>query len=270
MTQMPMESGVPSYEQHAGTSVLAIVSLIAGVLALLTGCFVIGGLVFGPLALLLGLVALVAKGAKGGTGLAIGGVVTGLIGIALSAVVVFGFGSMMTQMSGYADTISAAQAGKTADVRTRLSTAASNELTDEEIVDWGLDVAAEFGNSQGAPDNILGHVQGWMQFGSRPNTTAWMNGQQNLYPLPMIFDNGETMTLVRMNTQSSAQGLPEINDIGVVRLADDGILWLVDGLELFDASPGSGSEGGAPSGTGEGGEEPASGSEGATAPGGAG
>lgn len=75
----------------AKTSGVAIGSLVLGILALLSGFFVIGGL-FGIIGLILGIVALrqTKDPAVGGKGLAIGGIVTSVIGILFAGLVLFG------------------------------------------------------------------------------------------------------------------------------------------------------------------------------------
>lgn len=86
---MPPQSGQPQYgnqppaKQGKG---MAVTALILGVLALLVCWTVIGGVLLGLPAIILGLVASsrAKKGKAGGRGLAITGWVTGLLGLLLA------------------------------------------------------------------------------------------------------------------------------------------------------------------------------------------
>ena len=82
-----MQGGYPGY-QPTPSSALAIASLILGVVGLLSGWLVFGG-VLGLVGVILGIVALVKvkKGTASGKGMAIGGIVTGVLGMIVAAVV---------------------------------------------------------------------------------------------------------------------------------------------------------------------------------------
>lgn len=82
-----MQNNNPGY-QPTPSSALAIASLILGVVGLLSGWLVFGG-VLGLVGVILGIVALVKvkKGTASGKGMAIGGIVTGVLGMIVAAVV---------------------------------------------------------------------------------------------------------------------------------------------------------------------------------------
>lgn len=82
-----MQGGYPGY-QPTPSSGLAIASLILGILGLLSGWAVFGG-VLGLVGVILGIVALVKvkNGTASGKGMAIGGIVTGALGMIVAAVV---------------------------------------------------------------------------------------------------------------------------------------------------------------------------------------
>jgi len=72
---------------------LAIAALVLGILALLSSITIIGGILLGLLAVILGIVAAAKakKGTGGGRGLAITGIVLGVLGIVISgAIIAFG------------------------------------------------------------------------------------------------------------------------------------------------------------------------------------
>lgn len=82
-----MQGGYPGY-QPTPSSGLAIASLVLGILGLLSGWAVFGG-VLGLVGVILGIVALVKvkNGTASGKGMAIGGIVTGALGMIVAAVV---------------------------------------------------------------------------------------------------------------------------------------------------------------------------------------
>lgn len=86
-----MQGGYPGY-QPTPSSALAIASLILGVIGLLSGWLIFGG-ALGLVGVILGIVALVKvkNGTASGKGMAIGGIVTGALGmIAAAAMMVLG------------------------------------------------------------------------------------------------------------------------------------------------------------------------------------
>ena len=82
-----MQGGYPGY-QPTPSSALAIASLILGVIGLLSGWLIFGG-VLGLVGVILGIVALVKvkNGTASGKGMAIGGIVTGALGMIVAVVV---------------------------------------------------------------------------------------------------------------------------------------------------------------------------------------
>lgn len=82
-----MQNNNPGY-QPTPSSALAIASLILGVVGLLSGWLIFGG-ALGLVGVILGIVALVKvkKGTASGKGMAIGGIVTGVLGMIVAAVV---------------------------------------------------------------------------------------------------------------------------------------------------------------------------------------
>ena len=87
-----MQGGYPGYQPKPGSG-LAIASLVCGILGVLTGIFIFSGLSLGLAGIVLGIVALVKvkNGTASGKGMAIGGIVTGALGmIAAVAMMVLG------------------------------------------------------------------------------------------------------------------------------------------------------------------------------------
>ncbi len=90
----PPPSGYPGPPGQAGweepkSKGLAITALVLGIIALLTCWTVLGGIIFGLLALIFGIIATVKsrRGTAGGGGMAIAGLVLGLLGL-IAAIVI--------------------------------------------------------------------------------------------------------------------------------------------------------------------------------------
>lgn len=83
-----MQGGYPGYQPKPGSG-LAIASLVCGILGVLTGIFIFSGLSLGLAGIVLGIVALVKvkNGTASGKGMAIGGIVTGALGMIVAVVV---------------------------------------------------------------------------------------------------------------------------------------------------------------------------------------
>lgn len=82
----PGGGGYPPPPQTGGGSGLAIAALVSGVLALLTFWTLIGGIVLGLAAIVMGFIARrkAKAGRAGGRGMALGGIVTGVLGLVLA------------------------------------------------------------------------------------------------------------------------------------------------------------------------------------------
>lgn len=102
---VPAPQAEPSYGQpaYAGyepkkSAALAIASLVLGVISILSGVIIVGGF-FGFVGIILGIIALIQirKGKATGKGMAIGGIVTGVVGIVISIVVIV-MGILATMM----------------------------------------------------------------------------------------------------------------------------------------------------------------------------
>jgi Domain of unknown function (DUF4190) len=89
------------YQQPKRGSGMAITALILGIIALLSCWTIIGGILFGLIAIVLGFVAArrAKRGEAGGRGMAITGIVLGLIGLVLSVVIVALIGAFWNSAS---------------------------------------------------------------------------------------------------------------------------------------------------------------------------
>ena len=80
----------PYQQDNSGKKGLAIAALVLGILSLPAILTVVGGIVLGLIAIILGIVAArgASKGKNGGKGLAITGIVLGALGLVVSVIIV--------------------------------------------------------------------------------------------------------------------------------------------------------------------------------------
>jgi len=87
----PNDPSMNPYQQdNSGKKGLAIAALVLGILSLPAILTVVGGIVLGLIAIILGIVAArgASKGKNGGKGLAITGIVLGALGLVVSVIIV--------------------------------------------------------------------------------------------------------------------------------------------------------------------------------------
>lgn len=94
------QGGYYQQPQKRGSG-MAITALILGIIALLSCWTIVGGILFGLIAIVLGFVAArrAKRGEAGGRGMAITGIVLGLLGLVLSVVIVAVIGAFWNSAS---------------------------------------------------------------------------------------------------------------------------------------------------------------------------
>lgn len=187
------------------TSIMAIVSLV---LALI--CFVPG---LGVLAAILGIAALFmiggSRGRVGGKGLAISGLIIGLlvsalwIGFAIGASKFYKMAVETVAKPG-AEVVAAAGSGDFEAARKILVPATANALTDEDFKRFRAEYEAELGAFKGLPDGPMQYLQ---HYGALGPLMQRFQGRQDVVPLPGLFDNGPGLLVVELD-QSAAQPKP--------------------------------------------------------------
>lgn len=101
---VPPVPPIPVYgapQQASGSKVFAIVALVSGILAFLTGFLPYVGIVFGGVAIGFGIAALVKKQSKG---FAIPGLALGAVGLLISLFMAFVFGAVITSVNSQSGT----------------------------------------------------------------------------------------------------------------------------------------------------------------------
>lgn len=240
MTQLPDHNqprfgdfgNKPPAETVAPTrlSVLAILSLITGILALPICCIPAGGTLFGLLPIVLGLGSLRAirrsQGQTAGKSLAIGGLVMGLFAAIISTLAWTAIGSMFAKMpTVYAQVLDEDPAV----VRTVLTTSAANSITDEEINRFREGFLAEYGDNWSTTAGIAPLLRGYLTAGDPQGLqTVPVGPSQSPVPLPIMVDGGWTYLIVIMQQgENLGAGLPAIAN-AAYQTPDGSLVWLLE------------------------------------------
>ena len=86
---------------------MAVASLVLGILGLLTSAFLLGGLL-GLVAIILGIIALgkIKRGEAGGRGMALGGIITGILALLVTILIVVTVGAFFANNKDEIDNLS--------------------------------------------------------------------------------------------------------------------------------------------------------------------
>lgn len=229
MTQIS-SFGPTDLDQPPRTSILAVLSLICGIVC-------IPGL--GVLAVLFAVGALVgiggSAGRKKGKGLAITGLLLGLVASVGWGLTAWGFSAMMKIMknAGVAvvdRTFAAVEAGDWDGARGELSPGAATLATDEVLADFRSRYQDAVGTYSGSPQG------GWMEFFQaygeiQPAMQSYSQrhgGFQNAFPMPIRFDSGSALVIAVIDQRGGATQMP-VGNIVVVK---------PDGTEIHLFPPG--------------------------------
>lgn len=190
------------------TSIMAILSLVLGLL----GLCVPG---FGLLGLLLGIVALIligsSNGALAGRGLSAAGIVLGLLFSVLWGAVIFGalgFASLFNQ-SVVAPTTRTLQAIEARDwnaARSSLVKATADKVTDADFEAFREAYQQEVGPFKSTPAGLMEFIT---QLGDMGDLMSrFQNNPNNLIPIPVTFEKGKAVVAMQVDPQQSASKGP--------------------------------------------------------------
>ena len=212
------------------TSVLAILSLIFS----LTCCLSPLGLIFGGISLV-GISS--SKGRVKGQGLAIAGIVIGLIGSLLLVGLGYGAAQMSkmfgTQFMGPIENVVVAiESSDYATARSSFDSSVQASITDQDFADFQSEIGAQMGSYQSMPSSIFGLISAYMDVGPMLQQYQMKHGgAQNVMPIPTTFDKGTAIILVEMPrgpSQPPPGGiLPPILNMGIL-FPDGTEAWLID------------------------------------------
>lgn len=225
--------GAEPPQQQAQTSRLSILSLMAlitGVLSLPVCCIPVGGTVFGLIPIVCGIGGLRAvkksRGAVAGRGLAISGLVLGLLGAVASTLLWTVVAGQIAKMPAVYAQVLDPDPGV---ARTVLTSSASASLSDDQLAAFRDAFIAEHGQNLTVPKGALPVVTSFGRIGDPTLLTAAPSGPtRKPMPIPLQTDAGWTYLVVVMEqTETLGSGLPAIADAGF--LARDGTaIWLTD------------------------------------------
>lgn len=218
------------------TSILAIIALVLSLICILPGAGLLGA-IFG-LAALIGISQ--SRGRVGGTGLAIAGLLLGLVFTALQVAVLIGALQAKKffeiQMIGPANaTMTAIEAGDYNAARTHFVPEMAAVITDEQFEKFREAYRVEMGSFKTIP---LGFIDFCVAYPKVEGTMKGMgsnnSSMQNALPTPAEFDKGWTLTIAEFKPDSSRSPkggskviMPFVN-VAVVSQDGKKTIWLVE------------------------------------------
>ena len=207
MSNMPgtyENSDVNLYQEPERTSIMAILSLVFGVL----GCCTF---VTAPVGVLLGVFGIFgisrSKGRVGGMGLAIGGLIVSILSIAIWAGIVFGVGGAMKvaiiQFGATTEGIlTDVQNGDFDSARAQMIAPAS-DVSDADFAAFYASYKADLGDYVGLPSGIGELFSGYGAVGQQIQA---YNGRPGFVPMPVRFDSGWILVIYVMETNGQGGG----------------------------------------------------------------
>lgn len=220
----------PPHGGHEGptrVSFLALSSLVTGIVSLLGCCVPALGLI----PVVLGVAALVvvqrARGALSGRGLAIGGLIMGLLALVVSTGMWIGVGMGAGRLG---PVYSQALSDDPAVVRPVLSSGAASSVTDERIAEFQAQMIADLGGTPVIPQGLGPLWRAYTRSDPADLEAAQGAGRPNIWPLPAETPGGgRAVVLIELSdAEQLGSGLPAVKDVGYVS-PDGGVVWLVGG-----------------------------------------
>ncbi len=227
MSQNPFSNpyDLPEAVVPERTSVLAVLSLILGIVCVPF---------FGILAVFLGVIALfgikASRGRVSGTGLAVTGIILGIVFSLIWGGCVGAGGFVLNMMTkqvapAVGTMLTAAEANDVDAVRAGLSSSAAARVTPEAVAAFNDAVSAELGAYKRGPDSLgelieqYGAVFGAMGQGGNANP---MGNYSNAMPIPMQFEKGWAMAIIPINQQGGTAGGGQIPIDNIIILTSSG------------------------------------------------
>lgn len=236
-------------------SLLAVVSLVVGVLSFFVCWFPGLNVVLGISAGTLGLAALFrivrSKTAMRGKTPAMVGTVLGTLAFLMGVVMVIGGTMFVKGLHAYASPMLAVQSGDIEKARPAFTKDASAKLTNDVTKAFLANVESQLGKYKGSPQDVIEFVREAYQ---RTQTqaaalnTVPSSADVIPYPLPVEFEKGSALAIVLLDQREASSNFQygAITNIGIARPGVAEMIWLfpVDGSK--QSSEKSGENGGAP------------------------
>lgn len=237
------DPGEYAYDQPQRTSVLAILSLVLSLICFLP--------LLGVLGILFGVFALVGIGSSGGrvkgTGLAIAGIVIGLIVSVLWTGAGFAINSGLQQFPKFAAVMTEVENGSLDTARSYMTPSSRALATDEAFEAFRAAYQAELGSFQSAPSGAIELFEAYAEIGPAMQTINQGTPYQGqLIPIPGRFDNGNGLVILVFDAAAQQTGPtqgPLNRNLGVMTTSGT-TFWLIEPtVEMGQLGGGSG-EGG--------------------------
>lgn len=239
-------------------SALAVAALVFGIVCVIPGA--------GLLAVLLGVPALfvinASRGRLRGTGLAVTGVVLGLVASAMWVLLLSG-AAWFNQWAGQqifapiAQTMEGIESGDRTKARAQLTPALSAAVTDADLDAFRTAYQAELGEYQSMPQSLLDMFRAYMNVGQTMQNYQQQKPGNTVFPAAALFKNGWGAVVIEgehaVGQGPGGQVMPRFINIGVVTPKGREI-WLHDPAVPLPPAPAGALPAPSP---GESGEQPA-------------
>jgi hypothetical protein len=185
------------------TSILAISSLVTSLICCIPGLSVIGTL--------LGVVAMFrissSNGRRRGTGLALAGIILGILVSLAWVMMAIGAVSAAKEFSrSMGQMVNVLKAPTADELRNGLAPALGAKVTDEKWNAFKAEIEAEIGTFKPIPDNVMGLLQAYGQVGQPMQNFK----EQNAMPVPLLGTKGNAL-LVLQFTPGGTPAAPDDN-----------------------------------------------------------
>ncbi len=200
MSNMPNtydQSDVHLYQEPERTSVMAILSLVFGIV----GCCT---LVTAPIGLILGFLGLVgirrSHGRVGGMGFAIAGIVISLISLLFTSIAVgfsFAFANYIKQSANTTESILVSIQNHDYEAARQLMLPPASDMTDEGFAAFQAAYSADLGNIVGPPTGLNDYIKA---YGVVIDQYEPYNGRPGYIPLPKRFDSDWALVILVTDT----------------------------------------------------------------------
>lgn len=226
MSNMPgnyENADVQMYQEPERTSIMAILSLVFGVGGC---CFGVTSILAVPFSIVGMLGISRSKGRVGGMGLAIAGLIVGLITLALWAGLIIGGGSAWyTLMKGAANNVETVlveiQNGNLDQARGAINVPAS-QISDEDLLAFQSGYSDEVGAYVSGFSGFGELISGYMAVGEQMNSFA---GRNDVLPVPMRFNSGWVLVAYQIDPSgggmNTANGVPLPQSITIISADGD-------------------------------------------------
>jgi hypothetical protein len=215
----------PEHHEPQRVSVLAISSLVLSLVCCIPGVSLLGAV--------LGVFAMVrisqARGRVYGRGMAVAGLVIGLLFTLVWVALGVGFAMFMRDLDVYGDTMRALDQRDYNRVRELLTPAAAASATDARLEEYRAEVYAEWGAYRtlpgGAFDWLRAYAQQMQNIAQEQQQQMQLPGE--MLPLPAYYERGLALVILRIDSRSvSPLGAAQAANIAVLD-QQDSPMWLV-------------------------------------------